>query len=343
MPEDGQILDSHEDILNALADDDSTLLPNGYPQARCQDAVQKVDESAMTADFVIVTRKADINRNGHKVQIVESDNGGGLLLDNFQRNPVVLFDHGMTGLPFPIARSTVPELTKFQARAQATFSQSLPEAVQLFALISEGILNAASISFLPFKARIFKPSREELDEDEIDFRPPVSLDMLTNDLLEWSAVVVPADPGAIRKFLDRGHVNGERLTQNIYQALRKKTPEPAAQSPGWTPDDGEDHRQQPQTDKLVDRFGSVLDRFERVVSRLEHRTVADKVRSTPIKCEASLNSAAEDKSAEDTTEPDLPQQVAQVVRDEVHGVAQQAVQRQDSLEQAVRKLTGVVD
>jgi len=209
------------------------LLQSGYPFSRNPDALrQKIDENAMTADFVIVTRGTDINRNGHMVQIAPGGDGEGIKLDHYEKNPVVYFDHGF-GFPVPIARSSLPKLSKSKATATATFSQILPEAAVFFGLIAEGILNTASVSFLPTKARRFKPKSKELGEDEEDFRPWMSYDFLSSDLLEWSVVGVPADPGAVRKCLDRRQINGYRITQRLIAPLEKMAgPKPVQSGPG---------------------------------------------------------------------------------------------------------------
>jgi hypothetical protein len=220
-----QLLESFDAILAKLSEDDE-FLAGGYPATRCSDAVvvrDAINETAMTADFVIVTRQKGINRNGHRVLIAPDEElgGKGLVLDNFATNPVVLWNHGFGGVPFPIARSTMPVLSAKRATATAQFSKTLPEAAQIFALIAEGILNTSSISFLPSLARLFKPESKELDGDMTDFARGYAFDFLTNDLLEWSVVDIPADPGAVRKCLERGSIAGERITQSLRPSLVK--------------------------------------------------------------------------------------------------------------------------
>jgi hypothetical protein len=219
------LLESTDEILSRLSED-AEATANGYPITRCADSLvvrDAINESAMTADFVIVTRSKDINRNGHRVLISADEEAGGqgLVLSNFERNPVVLWNHGFGGVPFPIARSGAVRLLKTKAEATAQFSQSLPEASQIFALIAEGILNTTSISFLPLKARLMKLEQEKLQEDEYNFRGQYAFDFLTNDLLEWSVVDIPADAGAVRKCLERGSIKGEKITQCIRQSLVK--------------------------------------------------------------------------------------------------------------------------
>lgn len=214
------LIEGSDAILQSLDADD--LLANGLPFSRCTDAVQQsIDEASMTADFVIVTRSKSINRNGHMVQIAPDDSGRGLVLDNFERNPIVLWNHGQDAGVFPIARSSVPKLSKSKATATATFSQSNPDAMAIFALIAEGILNTASVSFLPMRARLAKQRPEKLGDDEVSFRGPMVFDFIDNDLLEWSIVDVPADPGAVRRHLERGGINECRFSRALSMSLSR--------------------------------------------------------------------------------------------------------------------------
>lgn len=237
------------DLLDAIQSG-CDLSPSGYP---CIDSgevvsdsfdpsewydeavVQGVDASSMSAAFVIVTRGKSINRNGHMVQIAPDKDAEGIKLDNYRTNPVVLFDHGF-GFPMPIGISEDPKgrntvkLMKNKATAVAYFSQRLPEAVQVFALIDEGILRTSSISFLPERGRLIKQQSAERD-GEVSFEPWQSFDFIESDLLEWSVVGIPADPGAVRKCLDRGQINGERITAPLRQSLVRM----AGEAPVWSP------------------------------------------------------------------------------------------------------------
>jgi hypothetical protein len=128
----------------------SELLPTGYPSYRSSETVlQKVSPGEMSATFVILTRQKAPNRHGNIVQIVAGDRGEGLLLEHYQLNPIILFDHGIN-MALPIGTSESPAgdlkvtLGKSKAIATAYFSQSLPEASTIFALIDEGILRTAS-------------------------------------------------------------------------------------------------------------------------------------------------------------------------------------------------------
>lgn len=228
----------HQDVSGAAeiieaSGDSISLTRHGYPFFRCDDAIsQGVNPNDMTADFVIVTRGKGSNRNGCMVQITPGDAGGGILLDSYQKNPVVLLNHGEQ-FALPIGVSSVPVLAEKKATAQVKFSQRLPEAVQVFALVDEGLLRTSSISYLPLKARMQSLKRKKADEAEIEFVGGQCVDFTESDLLEWSVVTIPADPGAVRRCLELGKIRDERLTQAIRQSLAPHAEEAKAWA-GWT-------------------------------------------------------------------------------------------------------------
>lgn len=249
-----QLLESCEDILTQMAGSPA-LLPSGYPCAQSSDAVVmgKADPKTMSVPFVIVTRSNQLNRHGNKVQIVPTADGKhqGMRLDNYKTNPVVLFDHGMSGLPLPIGVSEDKQgnstIKLFNSKAEGTvfFSQRLPDAVQIYALVDEGILRTASISFLPLKAQriVQKPGQQEVGDNGepiMNLQTPwMPLDFLESDMLEWSVVGIPADPGAVRKFLDRGKINTEKLTFGVRQALAHMAEAKPCWAPGWSAPSGQ--------------------------------------------------------------------------------------------------------
>lgn len=244
-----QLLENCEDILTQMAGSPA-LLPSGYPCAQSSDAVVmgKADPKTMSVPFVIVTRSNQLNRHGNKVQIAPTADGKhqGMRLDNYKTNPVVLFDHGMSGLPLPIGVSEDKQgnstIKLFNSKAEGTvfFSQRLPDAVQIYALVDEGILRTASISFLPLKAQriVQKQGQQEVGDNGepiMNLQTPwMPLDFLESDMLEWSVVGIPADPGAVRKFLDRGKINTEKLTFGVRQALTHMAEAKPCWAPGWT-------------------------------------------------------------------------------------------------------------
>lgn len=219
---------SGDDLLDKIPD--SMRLRSGYPYLNQGVVEQGIDSGKMTVPFTIVTRQKDVNRNGSKVQITGGPNGDGIKLENYAKNPVIMLDHGYSfPLPIGVSEDTRGNLSvklyKSKATAVASFSQVLPEAVQTFALIEEGILRTASISFRPLKGILINTdnSDEYMRPDAngvLEFKPWMSWDFTESEMLEWSIVGIPADPDAVRKHLDRGQINGEKITQAMRPVMQ---------------------------------------------------------------------------------------------------------------------------
>ena len=250
-------------------------LPTGYLQHWSDETVvQSTQPTKMSADFVVLTRQKEPNRHGNVVQITEGDSGRGLMLDHYRTNPVVLFDHGLN-MTLPIGTSEGPDgnlsvrLTKNRAIARAHFSQSLPEAATIYALIDEGILRTASVQFLPKRARKLSiKQRQDIGDDEVSLVDGIGLDYTESDLLEWSVVSIPADPGAVRRCLDRGHVNGEAITMSLQGVMKRMGGPAPVWSPGWEP-------QQQHVVEVIEEDDYVTVKYERDRDNEEHSTDVD--------------------------------------------------------------------
>lgn len=238
IPHELQALDGGE-VLSLLASDaPSCLTQSGYPFSACQAAkVEAKDPSKMSATFTVVTRGKAPNRHGNMVQIADGPNGRGMTIEDWTANPVVLFDHGM-GLSMPIGTAMKDGELYWQAsknRAVSTvfFSQSLPEAAAIYALIDEGILRAASVQFIPTKAMRLSYKPEKLP-DGVQTLDYVGMDFVESQLLEWSVVAIPADPGALKKSLDAGKVAGQKIGAGLKWALAQRLAPTPAQGIGVT-------------------------------------------------------------------------------------------------------------
>ena len=324
----GEELLSGEDLMQAAAGSPARL-PSGYLQTLDSESVVQaaVDAKDMSVPFVIVTRGAGFNRAGNKVQIVPGEYGQGLQSEDYVRNPIVLLDHGM-GFSLPIAKSETRDgkstlnLMATRAEARAYFSQSLPEAVQVFALIDEGILRTASIQFRPVKAikMRWKPDEAKTTakgEEIVNFwdlrmqyAGMACLDFVESTLLEWSVVSIPADTGAVRKCLDRGTIGTERITQSLVPMLQGMAGEKQVWAPGWTPAPvvlqfGELRVEAPTADDAL----RLIDVAQRIaVSRRQHATEGDEPARTPGA--AAVASPEASASANDETPVSSAQPVA---------------------------------
>ena len=203
--------------------------------------VQSVNEGQMKAKFTIVTRQASPNLHNNKVQITPSKAGRGMILDIHKGAPNVLFEHGesyLGNIPVGVSedggRYTVRKYAK-KATAEVVFSQALPDAQLIFALVAEGTMRMASIGFIPTMASAFEVQQAESEDGEVQqvWPPPVGMDFHESLLLEWSIVSTGADPGAFKQALSRGTIHGEKLTPQFGMLCQSLAGESGLVVPGW--------------------------------------------------------------------------------------------------------------
>lgn len=194
---------------------------------------QNVDTQSMSATFVMTTSGPAPNRNGNRVQIKSSRKGGGIRLDNFAKNPVNFFDHGMNpAFPLPIGTSVNPDTGQLEidlkpkkAIGTVFFSQRSKEAEQIFALVDEGIIRAASIMYMPLKTQRLQIENEDGEGEAFGF------DFLESDLWEWGPVGIGADPDAVR-----AHIESGSLCEPVCQLMKPYAAEKKAQGVGFSLD-----------------------------------------------------------------------------------------------------------
>jgi len=112
-------------------------------------------------------------------------------LDNFLKNPVLLFGHKSRELPIGRVTKVAKDTLERRLIAEVEFvSKDISEfADSVYKMVKAGFLNAVSVGFLPTKM----PN---------DIKDPVSnqwtgYEFVGQELLELSVVPVPAVPGAI--------------------------------------------------------------------------------------------------------------------------------------------------
>lgn len=113
----------------------------------------------------------------------------------FLNNPVVLWAH-QRSLP-PIGRCTNLEIHDDRVIAETQFAQGVPFAEDVFRLYEQEILRGWSIGFVPLRST---PQRRGTRYDEWE-------------LLEYSAVPVPENPGALTLAVAKGMVRDATLVR----------------------------------------------------------------------------------------------------------------------------------
>jgi len=141
----------------------------------------------------IVGSSEAIDRDGDIIM------ANGWELDNYEKNPVFLWGHDHGGLP--IGKALVVKVNKKLKRLEFKIKFAVDEypfAATVYRLFKSGFLNATSVGFMI--------KEWEYDEDKGENGAFV---FLKNELLELSAVTVPANPEALMLGVSKGLFNKE--------------------------------------------------------------------------------------------------------------------------------------
>jgi HK97 family phage prohead protease len=138
--------------------------------------VKQVEGEDDTLQFTISTGSVDRDS--------DTINPDGWKLENYLKNPVVLWAHDYQGLPVAKAPATWVENGKLKSRAQFTPKDLYPFGHLVYQLYKQGYLKATSVGFNPLKWQ-FNEERK------------FGIDFLEQELLEYSCVPVPANPEAL--------------------------------------------------------------------------------------------------------------------------------------------------
>jgi len=142
------------------------------------------DDANRTFTFTISSATPD--RMGDSVAIE------GWRLDNYKRNPVVLWGHDGTMLPVGRATSVWIQNGKLKAKCELAPANLSQYAERVRSMIAAGYLNATSVGFRPIRLKFSN-----------DKNRPFGIDFLEQELLEFSIVSIPANPDAL---LDPGQL-----------------------------------------------------------------------------------------------------------------------------------------
>lgn len=206
------------DVIEFLTKRHNPGLPNGAIRPIGKNRVsllskainnQDVNRGKMAIECVITTQEEDRDND-----VIITD---GIDLRSHIVNPSVMYNHGQ---PFdkPIAKAQDPagNYTVVREpnalRAVAYFSQSLPEAEQLFALAEEGILKGWSIQAVPVETEfrdVINPSKGY-----------AALLVKQCELIEFSLTPLPNNRGALTERILKGPVCNRPLPQTILKSLQ---------------------------------------------------------------------------------------------------------------------------
>lgn len=137
--------------------------------------VKEVEGGENQLDFRISTREVD--RDNDTIE------PGGWSTTSYEKNPVVLWAHQYDMPPIGRAMSLANDAEALLSRAQFTPADLNPFGHMVFRLYKEKFLNAVSVGFRPIKYVL------NAERGGVDFAE--------QELLEYSAVPVPSNPGAL--------------------------------------------------------------------------------------------------------------------------------------------------
>jgi predicted RNA-binding Zn-ribbon protein involved in translation (DUF1610 family) len=134
----------------------------------------------------------------------------GALLDDYKRNPVVLWAHSYD-LP-PIARSQWIRITDSALKSKTEFAKT-KLAEEIYGLYADHFLNAWSIGFMPVEVEAIYDKHD--DEDPRPSGMPNGYRFNKWDLLEYSAVPVPMNPDAVTDMIKSGKMSEQLLIKSF--------------------------------------------------------------------------------------------------------------------------------
>jgi len=141
------------------------------------DIVRAAAGDSRKIDFTISTGAVDRDRDTLKVE--------GWRLDNYRKNPVVLWAHLSRELPIGRAESVGISAGVLKARTEFVPAEDYPFADTVYRMLRGGFLRSVSVGFIPdFEKAVFVPTRG-------------GFDFGGQELLEFSVVPVPSNPEAL--------------------------------------------------------------------------------------------------------------------------------------------------
>jgi phage head maturation protease len=172
-------------------------------------SVKRVNTNNRTITFVGTKESPD--RTGDIIRVA------GWEFDNFQKNPVFLWNHDTDILPPGKVTKilVVGKEVHFDVKFATASIQQFAEAV--FRSFEEGFLSAVSVGFIP----------KDIEPIFSDDGMLVGLDILRSELLELSAVAIPAHADALaasiyaKAFAD---IEGSRVKPNLEKTKPTMTP-----------------------------------------------------------------------------------------------------------------------
>lgn len=145
-----------------------------------------------------------IDRDGELIK------AAGWQLDNYRKNPVVLWAHDYHQPPIGKAVGVDIKDGHLLFRVEFAPAEAYPFADTIYRLYKGGFLSATSVGFIPIETEDGE-TLESVDGKEISIKP--SRTFIKQELLELSAVPVPSNPEALIQARAQGILTVKELQQ----------------------------------------------------------------------------------------------------------------------------------
>lgn len=253
--------------------------------------------------FKVVASDETVDRVWEVIQITGRD------LENYMKNPIVLFGHDYRDVDNIVWKATRVYVEKGQLIIEWVFA-STENAQICRKLYDEWILKTVSVGFIPKQ------------------RDPEDQTLITKaELLEVSFVPVPANPNALS--LDKSIIEKCITIWILTNEIEKKDiaidekPHVAPIPWAWEGGNGDDPKNPADINEKLEKINEVLEKF---ATRIEAKI--DEMSNTILKHIDSISTKANDKAEDDehTTEETLEetkenlQKVAKIVSDALHNI-----------------------
>lgn len=253
-------------------------MPTGITYAASYAAPDSIDKKARTIECVITTNSKD--RQG---DIVDP---AGIDVKQFLQTPVVQWAHDLSQPP--VGRVLSLTVDKNEIRAKVQFAET-EFAKEVFSLYAGGFLRAFSIGFQPLKWKFIIPEMPKQTgkpnataepgpapasnpAEQVYERSQFGMHILSAELVELSAVPVPANPDCLTRGID------SIKTKSIQDAIR--TAAASAPSPEAPPAEAVTIQDKPVNVKVC-----------------PHCQTVDKAAESCPKCKTSMETKRRGKSA----------------------------------------------
>jgi len=176
--------------------------------------VKAKEDEGRVLTFVGSTESRD--RMGDEIKVSGWD------VKNYKKNPVFLWAHNYDEMPIGRAKKVRRDKEKNALVFDIEFApaEANPKAEQVYQLYKQGFMSATSVGFQSMKSEWIEEEEDEKSNKDDDRQP--GRRFKKQELLELSAVPVPANPEALIQARSKGMIELPRELEKLYVDYKYK-------------------------------------------------------------------------------------------------------------------------